>query len=855
MTDLLDRLRSALADRYVIERELGSGGMAVVFLAKDVKHRRMVAIKVLSPDLGSEVGTERFLREIEIAAGLTHPHILPLHDSGRADGLLFCVMPYVEGESLRDRLEREHQLPLEDALRITREAAEALDYAHERGIIHRDIKPANILLEQGQAVVADFGIARAVEQAGGTSITQTGLAMGTPAYMSPEQASGGRDVDGRADIYALGCVLYEMLSGETPFTGPTPQAVLAKKRNEPTPRISVVRETVPAGVETALTKALAKAPADRFATAGQFAEALAKPMDKPRRNQQAWRRVAELAAAAIVVAAGAMLLDWVRPGAVSEADAEAIDRLVVFPFENRTGDPAADDWAFVAAEYITRGIDRAGEVTVVPARTVRDLVRDKDLTAPLSAEDIARRTAARYVLAGSYSTTAGRLRFDVDLLDLESGELLRSLDPVTGSLDSLEAAYSLLGERVTAATVTQLNPNMPVGGTWSSPPSLEAVEALLTTGDLFCRVRYQDAIDAAQPVLADHPDFSPLLIMVAWSYANTGRVREADSVLAIVEPLSQQLTSAERLPADWLRARLSGKRAEATLAIEQAYRIDPSRRGLHAGWDALENNRFEDALERMLAGDRDAPCIRNFWPAWTSIAQAYHMLGMYEEELEVAREALEKFPNVRPFIYWEAIAQAGLGRLDAVDSLFRMSVDFPPQPPGFPWYSPGLDMALVALELQVLGHDEASRSAMDRALAWFEAWPAAELRKYRGRVFYLAGRWSDADTLFEALSEEFPDSLDFRGHRAVALVHLGRDEEALEISHWLEALDGRYLVGAHTRWRAAIAAALGERVEAVRLLEQAYEEGMRLGHFHRREQEWDSLEDYRPYQDFLRPRG
>jgi serine/threonine-protein kinase len=369
MTDLLDRLRRALSDRYAIERELGRGGMAVVFLAEDLKHRRKVAIKVLSPDLSSDVGAERFLREIEIVAGLTHPHILPLHDSGQADDLLFCVMPYVEGESLRERLEREKQLPLEDAVQITREVAEALDYAHGCGIIHRDIKPANILLEHGHAVVADFGIARAVEQAAGTSITQTGLAMGTPAYMSPEQASGSDDVDGRADTYALGCVLYEMLSGETPFTGSTPQSVLAKKRSEPTPRVSVVRETVPPAVEAALTKSLAKTPADRFATAGQFAEALSARGEETEGKRPAWHWVAGLAAAVIITAIGAFVLQSGGPGRVPDASAGEVDRIVVAPFENRTGDPAAADWAFVAAEYIARGIDRAGEVTVVPART------------------------------------------------------------------------------------------------------------------------------------------------------------------------------------------------------------------------------------------------------------------------------------------------------------------------------------------------------------------------------------------------------------------------------------------------------------------------------------------------------
>jgi Tol biopolymer transport system component/tRNA A-37 threonylcarbamoyl transferase component Bud32 len=274
MPDLLERLTAALADRYAVESEIGRGGMAAVFLAEDLKHHRKVAVKVMHPEISSDVATERFFREIEIVAGLTHPHILPLHDSGQADGLLYCVVPYIEGESLLDRLLREKQLPVEDALQITREVAEALGYAHERGIIHRDIKPANILLQHGHALVADFGIARAVEQAGGARITQTGVAVGTPAYMSPEQGGGSADLDGRSDIYSLGCVLYEMLAGEPPYTGVTPQAVIRRHSLDPVPSVRTIRDTVPESAGHAITKALAKIPADRFATAILFAQAL-----------------------------------------------------------------------------------------------------------------------------------------------------------------------------------------------------------------------------------------------------------------------------------------------------------------------------------------------------------------------------------------------------------------------------------------------------------------------------------------------------------------------------------------------------------------------------------------------------
>ena len=275
MTEPQSRLTTALADRYRIERELGQGGMATVYLAHDLRHEREVAIKVLHPDLGAVLGSERFLSEIKTTARLQHPHILPLLDSGAADGLLYYVMPYVRGETLRARLAAERQLPMEDALRIAREVADALGAAHALGIIHRDIKPENILLQGGHALVADFGIALAVQHAGGARMTQTGLSLGTPQYMSPEQAMGERAVDARSDIYALGAVTYEMLTGDPPFTGATVQAIIAKALTERPVPPSTVRDTVPPGVEQAVLRALAKLPADRFANAAEFVAALA----------------------------------------------------------------------------------------------------------------------------------------------------------------------------------------------------------------------------------------------------------------------------------------------------------------------------------------------------------------------------------------------------------------------------------------------------------------------------------------------------------------------------------------------------------------------------------------------------
>src|SRR5512135_1239092 len=274
MTDAAARLSTALADRYRLERELGQGGMATVYLAHDPKHDRKVAIKVLKPELAAVLGADRFVQEIRTTAALQHPHILPLFDSGQADGFLYYVMPYIEGETLRTKLDREHQLSIAEAVKITTEVADALDYAHRHGVIHRDIKPENILLHDGRPMVADFGIALAVSAAAGGRMTETGLSLGTPHYMSPEQATAEKEITARSDVYSLASVLYETLTGQPPHVGGSAQQIIMKIIAEPVAAVTTLRKSVPPNVAAALTKALEKLPADRFGTAKAFADAL-----------------------------------------------------------------------------------------------------------------------------------------------------------------------------------------------------------------------------------------------------------------------------------------------------------------------------------------------------------------------------------------------------------------------------------------------------------------------------------------------------------------------------------------------------------------------------------------------------
>ena len=412
MTDTA-RLIAALASRYTIERELGAGGMATVHLARDLKHDRNVALKVLRPNIAAVLGAERFLQEIHISAGLDHPHILTLIDSGESDGFVWYVLPYVRGESLRDKLTREKQLSIEEVVRIATQVASALDYAHHHGVIHRDIKPENILLHEGEAVVADFGIALAVREAGGPRLTETGLSLGTPQYMSPEQAAGRRELDARSDVYSLAAVVYEMLAGEPPHTGPTAQAVIAKLLTERPTRIRTVRDTVPEGMDTAVAKALAKVPADRFGGAAEFAAALALPGPAPTAG---WRRrrvavAASLVGAVALAAIAAMWHPWQRAARASASVAD-VASVAVLPFENLTGNPTDLYLSDGMTEEVIGQLAQVAGLKVI-SRTSTEALKGAHLTL----RQIADTLGVRHILEGSVRHAGNRIRVAVDLID------------------------------------------------------------------------------------------------------------------------------------------------------------------------------------------------------------------------------------------------------------------------------------------------------------------------------------------------------------------------------------------------------------------------------------------------------
>ncbi len=451
MAEALVTLTAALADRYRIERELGAGGMATVYLAEDLRHRRKVAVKVLKPELAASLGTERFLREIETTANLRHPHILPLYDSGSAAGILYYVMPLVEGESLRDRLAREKQLPIADALRIAREVSDALSYAHARGVVHRDIKPENILLEGGHAVVADFGIARAFSAAGGERITQTGLSIGTPLYMSPEQSVGDEEIDGRSDLYSLACVLYEMLGGQAPFTGPTAESIVRQRLVADAPPVTNLRPAVPAVVADALQRALARNPADRFNPVAQFSAALdshpaltpptpaAAPVARRRASRTIWVGVALVAAVAIAAAGVA----WWRRSAVVSTEKASV---AVLPFADLSQERTSEYFGDGIAETLIGALSSVPGLDVA-ARTSAFSFRGKNV----DAREIGRQLGVAAVLEGSVQRAGERLRISAQLVKSSTGTNLWSQ-----TFDRNAADIFAVQDEVARAVVTAL---------------------------------------------------------------------------------------------------------------------------------------------------------------------------------------------------------------------------------------------------------------------------------------------------------------------------------------------------------------------------------------------------------------
>ena len=657
-----ERLKAALADRYQIEREIGSGGMATVYLARDLKHHRQVAIKVLRPELSATLGPDRFVREIEIAAKLSHPHVLPLHDSGEAEGILYYVMPYVEGESLRERLDREGKLSVAEAVRLTDEIASALGYAHEHGVVHRDVKPENILLSGGRAVVADFGIGRAVTAAGGDRLTGTGFVVGTPAYMSPEQAFGDVNVDARSDVYALGCVAYEMVSGHPPFEADTPQALFAKQAAETVPSLRASDPAVPVFFERAVEKALAKQPPDRFQTAVEFAEALTSEMVVARVGGRRWRQRAGAAAAvAVGLLAGAWWLFTLGAG-------PSYERLAVLAPINLLND--ADQ------EHIIQGmlnglISELGQAGITIIGSVQTMMRYRD--SQMTPREIAAEMDVDAVLESFVLWRGDSVAIDVRLTDGHTEESLWS-----HSYDEDARNVLLLYRQVTGAVAdeihAELTPQAEAHLASARPVNPQAYEAYLKGMSEWQRMAGGRAREYFEQALSLDPTYAPAYAGIALVWWMDSRRAEANA--AIISALAVDSTLAEVQHAaamvwtwiewDWERGEeafqraieinpnyadarafyaallfIMERRGEGRTQIDGALLLDPFNPLFRAmnGRLLIHEHQYAEAIEELEAALRIEP---DQLVAVRDLIDAYHLNGNYDEALVKIRQAIQK---------------------------------------------------------------------------------------------------------------------------------------------------------------------------------------------------------------------
>ena len=797
MTDALSALSAALADRYRLERELGHGGMATVYLAQDLRHDRAVALKVLKPELAHALGPERFLREIQVTAQLDHPHILPLLDSGDAGGFLYYVMPYVQGETLRTRLTREKQLPLDDAFQIAAEVADALNYAHGQGIVHRDIKPENLLLAGRHVRVADFGIARAVTAAGGDSLTATGVAIGTPAYMSPEQAGGSKDVDGRSDLYSLGCVLYEMLAGHPPFTGGTAHEILARHSMDAVPSLAAARPTVPEGLERAIATALAKVPADRFSTAAQFADALARRGSSATvgaaRSSRRVARLAVIAVAGMVTVGGAILM--LRPS--PKAPGYARTAIAVLPFQNLS---AQGPHAYFAGGLHDELLTQLSKVAALKVISRTSVMGYESTKTPL--RQIASELGVGSVVEGSVQIEGSRLRVNVQLIDAATDAPVWA-ERYDRTLDDAFAIQSDVAQRIVAAVGAALSDAeqqrlaaVPTANAEAYRLYLQGREYLIRPG--FLRRNEEIAQQLFETALARDPGFalahaalSEVHGRMFWfrydpSPARAARQRaEAEAALRLAPELPQAhvamglahfwgrrdyrraleefRVALKGLPNDarvWqligtVHRRL-GNWDEVLAAFEKATQLNPRDAQLFFGFGGYTYQLMHRYADAVRAYNRALTLVPDLYDA--ALAKGWTYVR-WEGQLDTLRAALSQVPTA-----------AELGPRGTRAALYVQLLH----------WERNADSLLQVLTMARAPVFEGQDFLLPSSL--YAAWA----HRLHGDRPAARAAFDSARVLLDSVLRELPDDWRVHAARGLALAGLGRRDETLQETRWLQ---------------------------------------------------------------------
>jgi len=854
VADIPTQLAEALRDRYVIERELGRGGMATVYLARDLKHSRPVALKILLPELAVVLGPDRFQREIRFAARLQHPHILTVLDSGEAAGQLWFTMPYVEGESLRARLARERRLSVADALSVLQDVAQALAYAHRHGVVHRDIKPENILLTEDAALVTDFGVAKPMAAAGDDGvITTVGLALGTPQYMAPEQIAGDPSLDQRADLYAFGVVAYEVLAGEPPFRAASPRAILAAHLVEQAPPLITKRPDVPPQVAQVVASCLEKDPDARPESASAIVQALQaahtpggttisgiRPLEPPRRRRfTRWQLAAGALTLLLLLGAGAMTFVPRSSRAalftILTRGPARLDpgRVLVAPFENETGDSSLAFLGNMTADWISQGLARTGTVDVVDARTAAITSKVVERTPRLLrtadfARALAQETGAGTVIAGSLYRDRDTVRVQARIVAVASGRILHAVDPVSGSAGDYHALIEQVRERTMAALASVVDTTR---GSWTvalgTPPSYEAYQELMRAIDSYLTADYRPVFEHLRRARELDSTWAAPMVFEAYVRTENQEYERADTLARTAERQRARLGPTESGMLDFVEAVITGDPNQQLRTAQAVAKASPGSTEipLLTARIAVETQHPHAALAALELVDptRGASLATNTY--WELKAAAYHLLGNYDRALREAETGLRRVPDDWIARTDQMIALGALGREKEVEKQLDQAE------------SEGLSirfrggMARWAYdELMAHQHEDAARALAPRYLQIVQR--AAVDTNYRSRqtlgaALMANGRYADAESSLAHLAVDQPNNVEVVGSLAVAAAQAGHvgvaDSLTKVLTNWKRVYDRPAALWSQAR----LAALAGDRARAVQLLEQAVATGQR----------------------------
>ncbi len=862
MTDRLrQQLQASLGSGLVLGRELGTGGMSRVFLVSDSALRRELVVKLLPPELTGDLSLDRFQREIRLAARLQHPHIVPLLNTGDAAGVPWFTMPYIEGSSLRERLSRDGELPVGEAVRLLREIASALAYAHGKGIVHRDLKPENVLLTGGIALLADFGVAKAVIEAttvGSRPITAAGLAVGTPAYMSPEQISADPSLDARSDIYAFGVLAYEILSGTAPFNARTTQALLAAHLVETPESIAVRRPAVPPQLAVLVMRCLEKRPSDRPQDVNEVMTALdalttpsavtASSAPRTRANSRNRRIAVSLASVAAIAAVWFGVRNAARGAAVPST------RVLITPFENLTGDERFEFIGRVAADRLARRVAQVGSNDVVPSTTVMLALHDTTGDRARQLQRLSVATNAGLIVSGSVVLRGDSLMVQSQVTDAKTGATVVTLDPASGPTSDPVAAVDALGDRLLGALGRRADLQVLPEG--FRAPKYTAYREFATGFELFTR---HDDNRGSRPfferAIAIDSSYAQAYFLLARQYMRAGEFGRADSLLTRFERLPGVLSATERIQLAFYRAELTGDLAGRLRNAELLVAVDSAGVSQwQVGRVAVDLLRPAYALRVLQSAESTFALIGGFSTRnhVAMLGEAQHLLGDFGKERQLFVERGSVFASDIVVRGRLIRAYAGLRQPSAAlamaDSMMLGRVDTTG--------AAASHLVRGAMEFAAHGDAQTAQQLLTRASRWYQArsGPAGNyVSSLDAAVTMLLTNDLDGATIrLQSLARD-TTRIDALGWSALAHVARGNRADAESIATSLTKLRRPWLFGTNTYWRAAISGALGNRDLAVQLLEQAHREGVPMHSWHYAA-ELAPLRGFAPFDALLRPR-